>query len=103
MMQILTLAEAKEWVLKNLYEADSYLFPLDAAVKQGLLVPVDGQRFAVKRVVTDVCTWVVDGITRLTDEQMAEHDLYCRYRYHAHAEDYDASYKGSKYLSCGIL
>ena len=101
-MQILTLTEAKEWADKNLFEADSFLFPLDVAVKNGLLVPIDGQRFAVREVVTDVCTWVVDSITRLTDEEMAEHDLWCRYRYHAHAENYDASYQGMKTLSCGI-
>ena len=102
MMQILTLAEATEWVKENLYEADSFLFPLNAAVKKGLLVPIDGQRFAVREVVTDVCTWVVDSITKLSDEEMAEHGLWCRYRYHAHAENYAADYQGIKILHCGI-
>ena len=35
MLQILNLEEAKTWSEKNLYETDSFMFPLDVAVKRG--------------------------------------------------------------------
>ena len=41
MLQILNLEEAKEWSEKNLYESDLYLFPLNVAVKKGLLMGIE--------------------------------------------------------------
>ena len=46
-LQILNLQEAKEWSEKNLYEADSFLYPLKVAVNRGLLMKIDEEHFAV--------------------------------------------------------
>ena len=45
MLQILNLAEAKAWSEKNLYEADSFLYPLKVAVNRGLLMKIDEEHF----------------------------------------------------------
>lgn len=102
-MIILTVEEAKKWAQENLYEADSYLSPLKVVVKKGLLIPIDGEHFAVREVVTEHCTWIVDSIRRLTDEEMTEQELYHRYRYIAHAENFRDDYHGVKEVNCGIL
>ena len=47
MKKILTINEAKEWYEKNLYEADSYMFPLDVAVRKGLLKEIDKEHFEI--------------------------------------------------------
>ncbi|MDD3361539.1 MAG: hypothetical protein PHW34_07700 [Hespellia sp.] len=47
MLKILNLEEAKKWSNENLYEADSYLFPLEEAVKCGLLMEIDKEHFAI--------------------------------------------------------
>ena len=47
MKKILNLEEAKQYANENLYEADLYLFPLDAAVKCGLLIAIDQEHFAI--------------------------------------------------------
>lgn len=47
MSKILNLKEAKAWCEKNLYEADSYMFPLSVAVKSGLLREIDKEHFEV--------------------------------------------------------
>ena len=103
MINILDLNEAKEWAEKNLFEADSFLFPLNVAVKNGLLLNIDDEHFAVKEVETKFCTWVVDSITRLSDEEMKKAELYHRYRYKAHAENCVPGYEGIREIDCGIL
>ena len=76
MLQILNLAKAKAWSEKNLYEADSFLYPLKVAVNCGLLMEIDEEHFAVVETEHFGCTWVLDEIKRLSDEEMKELDLY---------------------------
>ena len=47
MSKILNLKEAKEWCEKNLYEADSFMFPLDVAVRRWLLKEIDKEHFEI--------------------------------------------------------
>ena len=68
MLQILNLAEAKTWSEKNLYEADSFLYPLKVAVNRGLLMEIDEEHFAVVETKHFGCTWVLDEIKRLSDD-----------------------------------
>lgn len=81
MLQILNLQDAKEWSERNLYESDSFMFPLDVAVKRGLLLAIDEEHFAVAETEQNGCTCVIERIWKLTYEEMKENDLYCRYRY----------------------
>ena len=94
MLQILNLKEAKEWSEKNLYEADSYMFPLSVAVKNGLLMEIDREHFAVVETEYNNCTYVIERIWKLTDEEMRENNLYCRYRYKEKVIKHPANYKG---------
>lgn len=102
MLQILNLEEAKEWSETNLYEADSYLFPLNVAVKRGLLMEIDKEHFAIVETECNDCTWVLDEIRKLSDEEMKEKDLYCRYRYKEHVIDAPQDYQGARYISAGF-
>lgn len=81
MLEILNLEEARNWSEQNLYEADSYLSPLSVAVKKGLLMEIDKEHFAIAETEQNGCTCVIEKIWKLTDEEMKEHDLWCRYRY----------------------
>ena len=47
MSKILNLKEAKEWCEKNLYEADGFMFPLEVAVRRGLLKEIDKEHFEI--------------------------------------------------------
>lgn len=40
MKKTLNVEEAEKWAEKNLYESDSFMFPLDVAVRRGLLKKV---------------------------------------------------------------
>lgn len=102
MLQILNLEEAKEWSEKNLYESDSYLFPLSVAVKRGLLMEIDKEHFAVVETEYNDCTWVLDEIRKLTDEEMEENNLYCRYRYKEHVTKVPEGYKGATAHDAGF-
>ncbi|MBQ4521629.1 MAG: hypothetical protein IJA10_01585 [Lachnospiraceae bacterium] len=102
MLQILNLEEAKVWSEKNLYEADCYLFPLSVAVKKGLLMEIDKEHFAVVETTSFGCTWVLDEIIKLTDEEMKENDLYCRYRYKAHVTEHPKGYNGAMEMNAGF-
>ena len=81
MLEVLNLPEARQWSEKNLYEANSYMYPLDVAVKRGLLLAIDEKHFAVVETEYNDCTCVIERIWKLTDEEMKENNLYCRYRY----------------------
>lgn len=94
MLQILNLEEAKAWSEKNLYEADSFMFPLDVAVKRGLLMEIDKEHFAVVETEQNGCTFVIEEIWKLTDEEMKENNLYCRYRYKEKIVKHPEGYKG---------
>ena len=94
MLQILNLSEAKQWSEKNLYEADSFMFPLAVAVKHGLLLAIDNEHFAVVETEQNGCTCIIERIWKLTDEEMKENDLYCRYRYKEKVVKCPANYKG---------
>ena len=102
MLQILNLAEAKTWSEKNLYEADSFLYPLKVAVNRGLLMEIDEEHFAVVETKHFGCTWVLDEIKRLSDEEMKELDLYCRYRYKEHVTTYPKGYQGAMEINAGF-
>ena len=102
MLQILNLQEAKEWSERNLYEADSYLFPLEVAVKRGLLMEIDKEHFAVVETEYCGCTWVLDEIRKLTDEEMTENNLYCRYRYKEHVTESPKDYYGAMMHNAGF-
>ena len=58
--------------------------------------------FVTKETTTDTCTWIVDEVIQLSDEQMKENDLYCRYRFKAHAINYPKNYTGMKYINAGL-
>lgn len=102
MLQILNLKEAKEWAEKNLYNSDCYLFPLLAAVENGLLMEIDKEHFAVVETKSSCCTWVLDKIWKLTDEEMKEQDLYCRYRYIEHVVKAPEGYQGAMEIKAGF-
>lgn len=101
MLQILNLKEAKEWAEKNC-ETDSYLFPLTIAVANGLLMEIDKEHFAVVETKSSCCTWVLDKIWKLTDEEMKEQDLYCRYRYIEHVVKAPEDYQGAREINAGF-
>lgn len=102
MLQILNLEEAKEWSNQNLYEADSFLFPLNVAVKRGLLMEIDKEHFAVIETECNGCTWVLDEIRKLSDKEMEENDLYCRYRYKEHITKAPEGYNGATEHNAGF-
>lgn len=102
MLQILNLEEAKTWSEKNLYDADCYLFPLEKAVKNGLLMEIDKEHFAVVETTNFGCTWVLDEIRKLSDKEMKENDLYCRYRFKAHVTEYPEGYNGAMEMDAGF-
>ena len=102
MLQILNLEEAKEWSEKNLYESHSYLFPLNVAVKKGLLMEIDKEHFAVVETESNGFTWMLDGIRKLSDEEMKENDLYCRYRYKEHLVNVPDGYIGATEHDAGF-
>lgn len=102
MLEILNLEEARNWSEQNLYEADSYLSPLSVAVKKGLLMEIDKEHFAVVETTNFGCTWVLDEIRKLSDEEMKENDLYCRYRYKAHVTECPEGYKGAMEINAGF-
>lgn len=102
MYKILNLEEAKEWSEKNLYEADSYMFPLNVAVKNGLLKEIDKEHFAVVEFENFGCTWVLDEVQELTDEEMKENNLWCRYRYKAHVIKAPEGYSGMTNINAGF-
>jgi len=94
MLQILNLQEARDWSEHNLYEADSFMFPLEVAVRRGLLIKIDNEHFAVTETEYNGCTCVIEKIWRLTDEEMKANDLYCRYRYKEKIIQCPKDYKG---------
>lgn len=102
MLIVLNTQEAKEWSEKNIYEADSLMDPLAVAVKRNLLMPVNDSYFVVVNTEYNGVTWVMDRVWRLTDKEMKEQDLYCRYRYEEHATDYPVGYRGSKVTKAGF-
>ena len=102
MLQILNLEEAKEWSEKNLYESDLYLFPLNVAVKKGLLMGIDKEHFAVVETESNGFTWMLDEIRKLSDEEMKEKDLYCRYRYKEHIVNAPVGYIGATEHDAGF-
>lgn len=102
MLQILNLEEAKAWSEENLYEADCYLFPLNVAVKRGLLMEIDKEHFAIVETTNFGCTWVLDEIRKLSDQEMKENNLYCRYRYKAHVTECPKGYEGTRQLCAGF-
>lgn len=94
MLQILNLEEAKEWSEKNLYNADCYLFPLEKAVKNGLLMEIDKEHFAIVETEYNGCTCKIERIWKLTDEEMKANDLWCRYRYKEKVIKHPEGYSG---------
>lgn len=102
MLQILNLEEAKEWSEKNLYESDSFLFPLNVAVKRGLLLEIDKEHFAIVETEANGCTWELDEIRKLSDKEMEENDLWCRYRYKEHITKYPEGYNGAMEHNAGF-
>ena len=94
MLQILNLEEAKEWSEKNLYESDSFLFPLNVAVKRGLLLEIDKEHFAIVETEYNGCKYRLEKIWKLTDEEMQEHNLWCRYRYKETVIEHPTDYIG---------
>ena len=102
MLHILNLEEAKEWSEKNLYNADCFLFPLSVAVKRGLLKEIDKEHFAVVETENYGVTWVLDEIRRLSDEEMKENNLYCRYRYKEHVAKCPDGYIGAREMDAGF-
>ena len=102
MLQILNLEEAKQWSNENLYEADSFLFPLNIAVKRGILKEIDKEHFAVAEIERFDCTWKLDEIRKLSDEEMKANDLYCRYRYKAHVIEHPQDYNGAMDINAGF-
>ncbi len=102
MLQILNMEEAKTWSNENLFEADAYMFLLDVAVRNGLLLQIDSEHFAVVETECFGCTWVLDEIRRLTDEEMKANDLYCRYRFKAHVTECPKDYVGVIDMEAGF-
>lgn len=102
MLQILNYQEAKDWTEKNLYDADCFLYPVQVAVKNGLLIEIDTEHFAVVETTNFGCTWVLDEIRKLSDEEMKENDLYCRYRYKAHVTEHPDCYMGAMEVNAGF-
>lgn len=102
MYKVLDVKEAKEWAGKNLYEADNFMFPLDVAVKRGLLKPVGEEHYAVVEHEVNGCIWHLDEVRKLSDKEMKENDLYCRYRYKAHVISVPEGYAGATEICAGI-
>lgn len=103
MITVLSKYDAQKWAEKNLYEADSYLFPLNVAIKHGLLIKINEDNYAVSESEFDNgCTWKIDKVWRLSDEEMQAHDLYYRYRYKAHVTNCPSQYNGCRAICAGI-
>lgn len=104
MLQILNLEEAKVWSEKNLYDADCYLFPLEKAVKNGLLMEIDKEHFAVVETENKEtgCVWRLESIRKLSDEEMEENNLFCRYRFKAYVLHAPKDYKGILDIDAGF-
>lgn len=102
MLSILNLEQAKEWCKENLYECDSYMFPLDVAIKNNLLIKINDNHFAIKETTNENGTWVIDEIIQLSDEEMKEKDLYYKYRFKAHITNYTLDYDGIKTIHAGF-
>lgn len=102
MLEILNLKEAEKWTEENLYEADLYLFPLEVAVKNGLLVEIDKGYYAVRETECNGCTWVIDSVRKLTDEEMKANNLCLRYRYSEHVTEKPDGYQGVTEMNAGF-
>lgn len=102
MLQILNYQEAKEWTEKNLYDSDCFLYPVKVAVKNGLLIEIDKEHFAVAEFTCFDCTWVLDEVRKLSDEEMKENNLYNRYRFKAHVTESPCDYRGITEASGGF-
>jgi len=102
MLIVLNTQEAKEWSEKNIYEADLFKSPLNVAVKRNLLMPVDESHYVIVNTEAHGVTWVIDKVWRLSDEEMEENDLYCRYRYKEHVVTYPDGYPGAKAREAGF-
>ncbi len=105
MLQIMDIEETYAYLKENLYEYDSYLLPIDAAVKLGLIIPVPSRKdlFIPKESEDESgITWHINRVEELTDEEMKEKDLYCRYRYESEAVETPAGYGGSTLIRAGF-
>lgn len=103
MIQLLNLKEAKDWAEKNLMDADNYMFPVNIAVKRGLLKAINENTFAVVDYEQNGCVWHLDEVRRLSNKEMEEQDLYCRYRYRAHVTKAPEGYKGATTICAGFM
>ena len=55
---------------------------------------IDKEHFAVVETEQNRCTFVIEEIWKLTDEEMKENNLYCRYRYKEKIVKHPEGYKG---------
>ena len=94
--------QAKTKKTKPNNDADCFLYPVKVAVRNGLLIEIDTEHFAVVETTSFGCTWVLVEIRKLTDKEMAENDLYCRYRYKAHVTEHPEGYNGAMEINAGF-
>lgn len=102
MLHILNLEEAIQWCKTNLHEAHCYLSPLSVSINHGLLMEVDSTHFAIVETESFDCTWKLDKIWKLTDEEMKANDLYCQYRYKEHVVKCPKGYDGLMKIEAGF-
>lgn len=100
--KIFNYEKATEWI-KTVCR-DKGEISVDFAVKKGILIKIDEKHFVPTKAEheTSKCTWVLDRIWKLTDKEMQESDLYCRYRYKAHVEECPPGYTGVKEMCAGF-
>ncbi len=105
MFRVMDIAETYEYLKENLYEYDAYVLPIDAAVKHGLIMPVPNRKdYFIPVELTDDTgvTWHVKNVRELTDGEMKEMDLHCRYRYESEVVNAPAGYGGSTLIRAGF-
>ncbi len=104
MIKIMDIEETKTYLRNNFFEYDSYILPIDAAVKAGIIVPVPDRkdRFIPLEYEINGVTWHLNSVRKLTDEEMKENDLYLRYRYESEVVKAPLRYGGITLVEAGF-
>lgn len=83
-------------------EAEQMFGSVQQAIKGNKIMKIEADHYALVDYEYNGVSWHMDSIRRLSDKEMREHDLFCRYRYKAHVTQAPVGYCGTKYVHAGI-
>lgn len=83
-------------------DAEQLFGSAEQAIKDNKIMKIESDQYALVDYQYNGVSWHMDSIRRLSDREMREHDLFCRYRYKAHVTHAPVGYNGTKYVNAGI-